>query len=66
MAVGSGHHHGLRRYPAYKLGIPFAAIPTLSSADGYTPISAPIIIDGQKKSHPHGGADAGGDGPGTS
>ena len=40
------------RYPAYKLGIPFAAIPTLSSSDGFTANICSIIIDGQKKSIP--------------
>ena len=52
VAVGSGTIMDFGRYPAYKLGIPFAAIPTLSSADGYTANICSIIIDGQKKSIP--------------
>jgi glycerol-1-phosphate dehydrogenase [NAD(P)+] len=52
VAVGSGTIMDFGRYPAYKLGIPFAAIPTLFSADGYTANICSIIIDGQKKSIP--------------
>jgi glycerol-1-phosphate dehydrogenase [NAD(P)+] len=52
VAVGSGTIMDFGRYPAYKLGIPFAAIPTLSSADGYTANICSIIIDGQKRSIP--------------
>ena len=52
VAVGSGTIMDFGRYPAYKLGIPFAAVPTLSSADGYTANICSIIIDGQKKSIP--------------
>lgn len=52
VAVGSGTIMDFGRYPAFQLGIPFAAIPTLSSADGYTANICSIIIDGQKKSIP--------------
>lgn len=52
VAVGSGTIMDFGRYPAYKLGIPFAAIPTLSSSDGFTANICSIIIDGQKKSIP--------------
>lgn len=52
VAVGSGTIMDFGRYPAFKLGIPFAAVPTLSSADGYTANICSIIIDGQKKSIP--------------
>lgn len=48
VAVGSGTIMDFGRYPAFQLGIPFAAIPTLSSADGYTANICSIIIDGQK------------------
>lgn len=52
VAVGSGTIMDFGRYPAYKLGIPFAAVPTLSSSDGFTANICSIIIDGQKKSIP--------------
>ena len=38
------------RYPAYKLGIPFVAVPTLASSDGFTASICSVIIQGQKKS----------------
>lgn len=37
-------------YSAYKLGIPFIAVPTIVSSDGFTADICSIIIDGQKKS----------------
>ena len=40
------------RYPAYKLGIPFVAIPTLASSDGFTANICSAILNGQKKSTP--------------
>jgi len=52
IAVGSGTIMDFGRYPAYKLGIPFVAVPTLSSSDGFTANICSIIIDGQKKSIP--------------
>ncbi|MEG1633622.1 MAG: sn-glycerol-1-phosphate dehydrogenase [Oscillospiraceae bacterium] len=52
VAVGSGTIMDFGRYPAYKLGIPFVAVPTLSSSDGFTANICSIIIDGQKKSIP--------------
>ena len=36
VAVGAGTIMDFGRYPAYKLGIPFVAIPTLASSDGFT------------------------------
>ena len=38
------------RYPAYKLGIPFVAVPTLASSDGFTASICSVILKGQKKS----------------
>lgn len=40
------------RYPAYKLGIPFVAVPTLASSDGFTANICSAILNGQKKSTP--------------
>ena len=34
VAFGAGTIMDFGRYPAYKLGIPFVAIPTLASSDG--------------------------------
>ena len=36
VAFGAGTIMDFGRYPAYKLGIPFVAIPTLASSDGFT------------------------------
>ena len=52
VAVGSGTIMDFGRYPAYQLGIPFVAVPTLASSDGFTANICSIIIDGQKKSIP--------------
>lgn len=52
IAVGSGTIMDFARYNAFKLGLPFAAIPTLASADGYTANICSVVIDGQKKSIP--------------
>lgn len=52
VAVGSGTIMDFGRYPAYQLGIPFVAVPTLSSSDGFTANICSIVIDGQKKSIP--------------
>ena len=58
VAVGSGTIMDFGRYPAYHLGIPFVAVPTLASSDGFTANICSIIIDGQKKSIPMQAADA--------
>ena len=58
VVVGSGTLMDFGRYSAYKLGIPFVAIPTLVSSDGFTADICSIIIDGQKKSIPMQAADA--------
>jgi len=50
VAVGAGTIMDFGRYPAFKLGIPFVAIPTLASSDGFTADICSAIIDGQKKS----------------
>ena len=50
MAFGAGTIMDFGRYPAYKLGIPFVAIPTLASSDGFTASICSVILKGQKKS----------------
>lgn len=52
ITVGSGTLMDFARYPAFKLGIPFVAIPTLASSDGFTANICSVVIDGQKKSIP--------------
>lgn len=52
IAYGAGTIMDFGRYPAYKLGIPFVAIPTLASSDGFTANICSAIINGQKKSTP--------------
>ena len=52
VAFGAGTIMDFGRYPAYKLGIPFVAVPTLASSDGFTANICSIVIDGQKKSIP--------------
>lgn len=58
IVVGSGTLMDFGRYSAYKLGIPFVAVPTLVSADGFTANICSIIIDGQKRSIPMQAPDA--------
>lgn len=50
VAYGAGTIMDFGRYPAYKLGIPFVAIPTLASSDGFTANICSAILNGQKKS----------------
>ena len=50
VAFGAGTIMDFGRYPAYKLGIPFVAIPTLASSDGFTASICSVILKGQKKS----------------
>lgn len=52
VAFGAGTIMDFGRYPAYKLGIPFVAIPTLASSDGFTANICSAILNGQKKSTP--------------
>ena len=52
ITVGSGTLMDFARYPAFKLGKPFVAIPTLASSDGFTANICSIVIDGHKKSIP--------------
>ncbi|NCB50311.1 MAG: iron-containing alcohol dehydrogenase [Clostridia bacterium] len=52
VAVGGGTIMDFARYNAFKLGLPFAAIPTLVSSDGFTANICSVVIDGQKKSLP--------------
>jgi len=52
VAYGAGTIMDFGRYPAYKLGIPFVAVPTLASSDGFTANICSVIIEGQKKSIP--------------
>ena len=50
VAYGAGTIMDFGRYPAFKLGIPFVAVPTLASSDGFTASICSAIIKGQKKS----------------
>ena len=50
--VGIGTLMDFARYPAYKLGVPFVAIPTLASSDGFTANICSVVVDGQKESIP--------------
>ena len=52
VAFGAGTIMDFGRYPAYKLGIPFVAVPTLASSDGFTANICSVILEGQKKSIP--------------
>ena len=52
VAFGAGTIMDFGRYPAYKLGIPFVAIPTLASSAGFTANICSAILNGQKKSTP--------------
>ncbi len=52
VAFGAGTIMDFGRYPAYKLGIPFVAVPTLASSDGFTANICSAILKGQKKSTP--------------
>lgn len=52
VSFGAGTIMDFGRYPAYKLGIPFVAIPTLASSDGFTANICSAILNGQKKSTP--------------
>lgn len=58
VVVGGGTLMDFGRYSAWKLDIPFVAIPTLVSSDGFTANICSIIIDGQKKSIPMQAPDA--------
>ena len=58
VVVGSGTLMDFGRYSAFQLGIPFVAIPTLVSSDGFTANICSIVIDGQKKSIPMNAPDA--------
>ncbi len=52
VAVGGGTIMDFARYAAHKLEVPFVAVPTLLSADGYTAQICSVMVDGQKKSIP--------------
>ena len=52
VTVGSGTLMDFARYNANSLGIPFVAVPTLASSDGFTANICSVVIDGQKKSIP--------------
>ena len=52
VTVGSGTLMDFARYHAFKLGIPFIAVPTLASSDGFTANICSIVIDGQKNPYP--------------
>ena len=48
LAVGGGTIHDISRYAAYTAGIPFVAVPTAPSVDGFNSKGAPIIVRGEK------------------
>ncbi|GGD90024.1 sn-glycerol-1-phosphate dehydrogenase [Paenibacillus nasutitermitis] len=48
VAAGSGTIHDIVRYAGYTAGVPFLSVPTAPSVDGFTSLSAPILIRGQK------------------
>ena len=52
VVVGGGTLMDFGRYSAWRLGIPFVAIPTIVSSDGFTADICSVIIEGQKKSIP--------------
>lgn len=52
VAVGGGTIMDFARYNAFHLGLPFVAVPTLVSSDGFTANICSVVIDGQKKSIP--------------
>lgn len=52
ITVGSGTLMDFARYNAYHMGIPFVAVPTLASSDGFTANVCSIVIDGHKESIP--------------
>lgn len=48
LAVGGGTIHDISRYAAYTTAIPFVAVPTAPSVDGFNSKGAPIIVRGEK------------------
>lgn len=52
VTVGSGTLMDFARYNAFHMGIPFVAIPTLASSDGFTANVCSVVIDGHKRSIP--------------
>ncbi|HUX50917.1 MAG TPA: sn-glycerol-1-phosphate dehydrogenase [Spirochaetia bacterium] len=48
ISVGSGTITDLTRYVAFRLHLPFVAIPTAASVDGFTSSVAPLILGGIK------------------
>mgnify|MGYP004444411085 CR=1 FL=1 len=58
VTVGGGTLMDFARYSAHELGIPFVAVPTIVSSDGFTADICSIMIDGQKMSIPMQAADA--------
>ncbi|MEZ4660505.1 MAG: iron-containing alcohol dehydrogenase [Caldilineaceae bacterium] len=49
LAVGSGTITDLTRFTSHRTGVPFIAMPTAPSVDGFTSIGAPTIVRGVKK-----------------
>lgn len=58
IAVGGGTIHDIARFCAYSAGIPFLAVPTAPSVDGFNSKGAPLIIRGDKITIPAIGPDA--------
>ncbi|MFS0560573.1 sn-glycerol-1-phosphate dehydrogenase [Terribacillus sp. 179-K 1B1 HS] len=49
LAVGAGTIHDITRFCSQKLSIPFVAVPTAASVDGFTSKGAPLILRGVKQ-----------------
>ncbi|MFP7478427.1 sn-glycerol-1-phosphate dehydrogenase [Terribacillus saccharophilus] len=49
LAVGAGTIHDITRFCSQKLSVPFVAVPTAASVDGFTSKGAPLILRGVKQ-----------------
>lgn len=49
LAVGAGTIHDITRFCSLKLSVPFVAVPTAASVDGFTSKGAPLILRGVKQ-----------------
>jgi glycerol-1-phosphate dehydrogenase [NAD(P)+] len=49
IAAGSGTIHDITRFAAYTARIPFIAVPTAPSVDGFNSKGAPLILRGEKQ-----------------
>jgi len=51
LAVGAGTIHDITRFVSFKLGVPFVAVPTAPSVDGFNSMGSPLIIKGIKTTY---------------